>query len=810
MNRCICIHGHFYQPPRENPWLESVELQDSAYPHHDWNKRITAECYAPNSASRILDEGGGIVDLVNNYAKISFNFGPTLLSWMEKNEPELYRSILEADKESQKRFSGHGSALAQTYNHMIMPLANFRDKQTQVVWGIRDFEHRFGRKPEGMWLAETAVDLETLDIMAEHEIKFTILAPRQAHRVRPVGENDWHDVSGENIDPKLPYLCRLPSGRSITLFFYDGPISREVAFSGILKSGEAFANRLMGAFRGDGGNQLVHIATDGETYGHHRRHGDMALAYSLFHIETNNLAVLTIYGEYLEKHPPKHEVEIYENSSWSCVHGVERWRKDCGCNSGTKPGWNQAWRAFLRGAMDWLRDSLARIYEDSMRQLVPDPWQCREDYIDVVLDRSTCNIESFLSKCGAGESSSIDKVRALKLLEMQRHAMLMYTSCGWFFDEISGIETVQVTRYAARAIQLAKQVAGINLEPAFIKILERAPSNIADLKNGAAVYDKFVKPAVLDLMRVGAHFAISSLFQRHPDSLQVYCYAAQSSDYERHELGRRKLALGKVGIKSGITLEESAVSFAVLHLDAHNFVGAVRQYRANEPWEESHRKIRESFIRNDIPSVLAAMDEYYKSHDFSLWHLFKDEKRQIMDQIMDATLKDVELNYRQVFDHYYPLMQAMREMNIPLPRVLLTTVEFILNNKLIDLLKSGQVDRAELANTIEGINLWSAPVEKPTIGYLAAAKIDALMRELADTPAGETSALLEEINAIFGAVQDLEVDLNLWKSQNMYFSLTKGIYREMKNKADQNDPSARQWVENFLLLGNFLRKRIQQ
>jgi len=808
MNRFICIHGHFYQPPRENPWLESVELQDSAYPHHDWNKKITAECYAPNSASRILDGEGGIVDLVNNYAKISFNFGPTLLSWMEKNEPELYRAILEADKESQERFSGHGSALAQSYNHMIMPLANFRDKRTQVVWGIRDFERRFGRKPEGMWLAETAVDLETLDIMAEHEIKFTILAPRQAHRVRTIGENDWHDVSRENIDPKLPYLCRLPSGRSITLFFYDGPISLDVAFRGVLKSGETFANKLMGAFRGDGGDQLVHIATDGETYGHHHRHGDMALAYSLFHIETNNLAVLTIYGDYLEKHPPQREVGIFENSSWSCIHGVERWRKNCGCNSGMKPGWNQAWRAILRGAMDWLRDSLARIYEDSMRQFVPDPWQCREDYIDVVLDRSAGNIESFWSKCGAGGLSSEDKLRALKLLEMQRHAMLMYTSCGWFFDEISGIESVQVIRYAARAMQLAKQVADINLEPAFIKILERAPSNIADLKNGAVVYDKFVKPAVLDLTRVGAHFAISSLFQRHPDSLQVYCYAAQSSDYERHELGRHKLALGKVRIKSDVTLEESAVSFAVLHLDDHNFVGAVRQYRENEPWEESHRKIRESFIRNDLPGVLAAMDEYYKSHDFSLWHLFKDEQRQIMGQILDATLKDVELNYRQVFDHYYPLMQAMREMNIPLPRVLLTTVEFILNNNLIDLLKSGQVDRAELSNTIEGIKRWSAQVEKTTIGYLVTGKIDTLMRELADRPAGETSTLLEEINAIFGAVQDLEVDLNLWKSQNMYFSLTKGIYKDMKNKADQDDPSARQWVENFLLLGDYLRQRI--
>ncbi|MCA9165661.1 MAG: hypothetical protein KDA62_21890, partial [Planctomycetales bacterium] len=334
MERYICIHGHFYQPPRENPWLEAIEVQDSAYPFHDWNERITAECYEPNASSRILTGDGRIERIVNNYANVSFNFGATLLSWLEVHAPDTYRRILLADQESRELFSGHGSALAQVYNHMIMPLANRRDKITQVRWGIRDFEARFGRPPEGMWLAETGVDNETLDVLAEHGIKFTILAPNQAHEVRKYRGRNWHDVSGSRIDPTTAYEVRLPSKRKIALFFYDGPISRAIAFEGLLTRGEHLAGRLMGAFTDHREwPQLVHIATDGESYGHHHRHGDMALAYALHHIQQHNLAKITNYGEYLEKHPPLDEVRIYDNSSWSCAHGIERWRSDCGCNS---------------------------------------------------------------------------------------------------------------------------------------------------------------------------------------------------------------------------------------------------------------------------------------------------------------------------------------------------------------------------------------------------------------------------------------------------------------------------------------------
>jgi alpha-amylase/alpha-mannosidase (GH57 family) len=545
MERYICIHGHFYQPPRENPWLEAIEVQDSAYPYHDWNEKITAECYATNAKSRILDERDRIIQIVNNYAKISFNLGPTLLAWLEEKAPDVYDAILEADQEGQKAFSGHGSALAQAYNHMILPLANSQDKYTQVLWGVRDFEHRFGRKPEGMWLPETAVDLETLDIMAEHGIRFTILAPHQAHRIRRVGDERWKEVVGAKIDPTMAYILNLPSGRSIVLFFYDGPISRAVAFEGLLKSGESFVQRLVGGFSEKRTwPQIVHIATDGETYGHHHRFGDMALAFAIQSIESKNLARLTNYGEYLEKCPPTHEVEIFENTSWSCGHGVERWRSDCGCNSGRHPDWHQAWRAPLRGALDWLRDSLAPQYETGARQFLKDPWGARDDYIQIILDRSPENVEDFLKEHATRMLHEEEKVTVLKLLELQRHTMLMYTSCGWFFDELSGIETVQVIRYAGRAIQLAQEVSGDALESRFLELLSDAKSNIKKKSDGGQIYEKFVKSAMVSLKKVAAHYAMSSLFEEYTQRTPIYCYTVDQELRSRESKARVRSSNG--------------------------------------------------------------------------------------------------------------------------------------------------------------------------------------------------------------------------------------------------------------------------
>jgi alpha-amylase/alpha-mannosidase (GH57 family) len=480
--RFICVHGHFYQPPRENPWLEAVESQDSAAPYHDWNERITAECYASNSASRVLDGEGRVMDIVSNYAKMSFNFGPTVLSWMERAAPDIYQAILDADKQSIEWRSGHGAAIAQVYNHIIMPWANSRDKRTQVIWGLKDFEYRFQRKPEAMWLAETAVDLESLDIMAEFGLKYAILAPHQAARYRKKGDADWTE---DAIDPSRPYLLTLPSKRTMAIFFYDGPISQSIAFQNLLSSGEALTERLMGGFSGDrDGVQLVHIATDGETYGHHQKFGDMALASALATIEANNLARITNYGEFLEMFPPTWEAEIHERTAWSCAHGVERWNSDCGCNSGGHGDWNQQWRAPLRAALDWLRDRLALAFEQKGRTFFKDPWEARDAYIEVILNREMERSEEFLACRADRELDAGEKIAALKLLEMQRHALLMYTSCGWFFDELSGLETVQVIEYAARALQLSQGLVEQGVEEAFLKRLTQASATCESTRTG--------------------------------------------------------------------------------------------------------------------------------------------------------------------------------------------------------------------------------------------------------------------------------------------------------------------------------------
>ncbi|MBU0671880.1 MAG: DUF3536 domain-containing protein, partial [Candidatus Margulisbacteria bacterium] len=596
MSRYICIHGHFYQPPRENPWLEEIELQDSAYPYHDWNQRVTAECYAPNTASRILDHDKKIINIINNYSKISFNFGPTLLSWLAKKEPDVYSAVLDADILSQENFAGHGSALAQVYNHMIMPLANSRDKETQIVWGIKDFEYRFKRKPEGIWLAETAVDLETLGLMAKYGIRFTILAPNQAKRVRKIGNKSWKDVSGGRVDSKYPYLVNLSSGQKIVVFFYDGPLSQDVAFAGLLNNGENFGNRLASAFVDqEKESQLVHIATDGESYGHHHRHGEMALSYCLYHIENNGLAEITNYAAYLAENEPVYEAEIFENSSWSCAHGVERWKADCGCNSGCHQGWRQQWRAPLRQAMDWLRDELVKIYEQEMSALVKDPWQARNDYIEVILDRSEENNERFLARQASAKLAWQKQVKARQLLEMQRYAMLMFTSCGWFFDDISGIETVQVILYASRAIQLAREISGIDLEPAYVKKLEQAAGNLPALANGAEVYNRYVKPEILDLLRVGAHYAISSLFEGYPANAKLFCYWIDKLAFERLEKNNGKLAVGKAHIYSTLTAEEVDVSFAVVHLGGEEFFGGVNICGKDCDFDDTAKRIKEGF-----------------------------------------------------------------------------------------------------------------------------------------------------------------------------------------------------------------------
>jgi len=681
MNKQICIHGHFYQPPRENPWLDEVELQDSAYPYHDWNERITTECYAPNTASRVFDNEGRIKNIVNNYSSISFNFGPALLSWMKRHKPDVYDSIINADIESRKRFSGHGSAIAQVYNHIIMPLANLRDKRTQIIWGIKDFQYHYKRFPEGMWLAETAVDLESLDIMSELGIKFTILAPHQAHKVKAINSDEWHDVSGQKIDHKIPYILKLPSNRTITIFFYDGPVSRDISFQDTLENGENFANRLLNSFSDTDQDQILTIATDGETYGHHHKYGEMALTYGINHIESNNLAKITIPGEFLEQHTPQHEVIIFENSSWSCSHGIERWKSDCGCKTGNNFLWNQKWRAPLREAMDWLRDNLINLFEKEISVFTNDPWEIRNNYIEIIHNRSVENINKFISRHCLRELTNNEKIRLLKLLEIQRHTQLMYTSCGWFFDEISRIEPKQIMCYAACAMQVSNEISGMNYESQFLEILKNAASNKIEFENGESVYNKFIKPSISDLLRAGAHYAVSSLFKEYSDKIDYYCYTAESEIYDLKEAGVQRLAVGKAKISSHITWDETNISFAILHLGGHNIIGGVRCFLDNAQFLKMKEDIDAAFMKSNISSVISLIKKHFGKNDYSLWHIFKDDQRNILNDLIKSAVKERETSFKHSFNQYYPIMQVMKEMSIPLPKAFQITTEFTLNTR---------------------------------------------------------------------------------------------------------------------------------
>lgn len=767
MDRYVCIHGHFYQPPRENPWLEAIELQESAYPYHDWNERITAECYAPNGASRILDGANRITAIANNYARISFNFGPTLLAWLQQSSPSVYHSILAADRESRHRFSGHGSAMAQAYNHIIMPLANFRDKKTQIVWGIRDFEHRFQRKPEGLWLAETAVDLESLDLMAAQGIKFTVLSPYQASHVRPVGGRVWNDVSGARIDPTTAYRVALSSGRSMAVFFYDGPISRAIAFEGLLARGENLANRLCAAFSDSRERpQIVHIATDGETYGHHKAHGDMALAYALDCLDANERVRLTNYGEFLEKHSPIEEARIFEGSAWSCAHGVERWKSDCGCNSGGHGDWNQLWRTPLREALDWLRDELADRFSRYGLEIFSDPWKARDEYVSVVLERSDQAVDEFLRSNASHPLTSKEQVRALQLMEMQRHAMLMFTSCGWFFDEISGIETVQILQYAARSLQLGEELFGDGLEKEFTTRLESAKSNLAEHGNGKLIYDKFVRPAMVDLEKVGAHYAISSLFEDFPPKSRIYAFAVDREVFHTDQEGKARLALGRAKITSCITRESATVSFGVLHLGDQNVTGGVREYRGAEAYDSLVSEIRELFARGDVPDLVRAVDRNFGLGCYSLRLLFRDQQRRIVALIMEHALAEAASLYRNFYGHYGGLARFVTELNIPLPARFQMAVEFTLRDEILAALCADEPDAARVASLIEQARRTGIQFDSVTLEFAYRRTVERAAAAFKADPLDPNQ--LSRFHRSVSIHPVLPFSVNLWAAQNIY------------------------------------------
>jgi alpha-amylase/alpha-mannosidase (GH57 family) len=763
----VCIHGHFYQPPRENPWLEAIEVQDSAAPYHDWNERITRECYAPNSRARLVDHAGLVLNLLNNYAWMSFNFGPTLLSWIADFAPDVLQGIVEGDRLSRERRRGHGNALAQVYNHMIMPLAGAPDKRTQVLWGLADFRQHFGREPEGMWLPETAVDLASLEALAAAGTRFTILSPRQARRWRRIGEEKWLEIP-EGIDPSRAYLCKLPSGSGITLFFYDGTISRQVAFERLLDSGEKFLGRLMQGFDNARQHpQLVHIATDGESYGHHHAHGDMALAYVLYKLSQEGDIRLTNYGEFLELHPPEWEVQLHEKSSWSCVHGIERWRSNCGCNMGR--GWQQEWRAPLRQAMDQLRVRLDRLFGTRGRECFTDPWAARDAYIEVVLNRSTESVRHFLAKHAHPDLDETQVRNALWLLEMQRHGLLMYTSCGWFFDEISGLETTQCLRYAARAIQLARHL-NTDVETEFVQTLEKAPSNLPEFKNGRGVWEALIRPSKFDLDRVLAHYAISLIYRQQTVQSSVYCYDLEQIDEEVHRRGSSHLAIGRLRVRSQLTWNAAETNFVVVHYGGLDFHAVLRKAGPLEEYQAFKQRLLETYRTGSLADVTALVTREFEGEVHRLDDLFVEEQRRVIGIVLQDRFEDYQRTFARLADQDEDVLNILGSLHYPIPKAMRAAASFALDHRLgqeIVRLES-EANLARIQQLLQRGKAWGYQPEGESLGKILTEELHLVLTEM--NPLADLPDLAARAERLLGAASLLAVGLDLWRPQNQLLS----------------------------------------
>jgi alpha-amylase/alpha-mannosidase (GH57 family) len=809
----VVIHGHFYQPPRENPWIEQIEVEPSASPYHDWNSRITAECYRPNGAARVYDGQRRVLDIVNNYQHISFNFGPTLIGWLQEQGPETYGKILAADAQSLAAL-GHGNAIAQAYNHAILPLARARDRETQVIWGLRDFELRFRRPAAALWLPETAVNYPTLGTLVDQGMKFVLLSPYQAKRVRPLAGGDWTPALG-SLDTTQAYRCFLPdSGRDarkrrfIDIFFYDGEVAADISFGDLLTDSYRLAARLAGGYDPERGRpQLLHVATDGENYGHHKKFGELALAHALTQALPQKGFQVTNYGTFLELAPPKMEVELYlgpqgEGSSWSCPHGVGRWKENCGCATGGPPTWNQRWRTPLRESFDFLNEKLAAIFEAEGQKYFQDPWQARNAYVDIIFDRSNGVLEDFFAQQGRPKLQEDDRVAALKLLEMQRHALLMYTSCGWFFADLSGLETLQVIKYAARALQLGQDFTSEPLEAPFLKILGRAVSNIPKEGNGLTIYQKRIKPAVVDYPKVANQWVISWLKDRERQCPHhIYHYRAEPTDLEDQTQGSLQFAAGRLHLTSGVTRESRTLAFFTAYLGSYLYR---TQVQTNPPAQE-FLTLRDEFFRvleetpeDLIPLMVRRLGEtYYSIHD-----IFQEEKLQVFQDLLRPNREEAV----ELIGHNYaatrPLLKAMATEGLPLPRLYRALGEITLNRRLVELLRQMEPEPASLATSeeiiqvIQDAQLMGLKLETHEGAEILGRILHRHLLELADDFQTGTVTRLSDF---LGFVDRIPITLELTEAQNFLFDLMRDRFPAVAARAAQA-PKAQNLAKQLVAL----------
>lgn len=812
----ITIHGHYYQPPRENPYLDTIERQPSAYPFHDWNERILYECYRPNAFARILNDRSEVIKIVNNFEYLSFNIGPTLMSWLQMYDIEVYQKIIEADQKSCQRLNGHGNAIAQVYNHIILPLANQRDKITQIRWGKADFKQRMQRDPEGMWLAETAVDYATIETLINEGIKFTILAPSQAERCRPFATEDdpepeWLEVGGSQIDPTRPYRCFIKDGRYLDIFFYDGPISRDMGFNDVLNHTDHLVGRVAQAIKGDHrSSQLISAATDGETFGHHKAGTEKCLAYAFTHEFPKRGWVVTNYAHYLSICPPTWEVELKPVTAWSCSHGVDRWQDNCGCGGGGD--WHQKWRKPLRNALNWLRDQLVKVYEASGRSLFRDPWVARDEYIQVILDRSPENVTEFLMRHQKNPLTDAEKIDALRLLEMQRHTLLMYTSCGWFFDELSRPEGTQILRYAARALELAGDITGLRLEAEFVRRLELALSNVEIFGHGGEIYQKLVRSAQISFKQVAAHYAISSLFTTYQLQQRIYCYDAEKLDYQKQQIGSLTLAVGQVRLSSEITWESHHYIFAVLHMGGWDFHCCIQPFNGRLGYSQIKEQLFASLKQASVAKMIIEMSQLFGNQSFDLQHLFAEERHRILQQVTNHTKQRLDQLYTQVYRDNYGILAAFQRDELPVPQELQVAAEIAIAYRCLktitaleqttddpQMMGTHLVELGAIATEANHLRCnLRIPEAKQTLERLI---LQLLWQVLHDEDPTDLETKIELISQTIAVANELHLGVSLAKAQELYYNcLFDDIVPHcFSEKASLNHNSYCRWTPSQIL-----------
>jgi hypothetical protein len=688
MTTALVIHGHFYQPPRENPWTELIEREPSASPFHDWNERIHAECYRPNAFARISDMHGRVERIVNNYARLSFNFGPTLLNWLERFRPATYARIVEADHESARRHGGHGNAIAQGYNHSILPLCNERDRRTQVRWGLADFRRRFGREAESLWLPETACDDATLETLIEEGLRFVVLSPFQAEGVRPLGSKDWHAVSSGSIDTTIPYkyLHRDGSARSIAVFFYEGQIARRIAFEGLLASSHGLIGACTRAARH--GAQIINVATDGESYGHHFHGGDRCIAYALEVEAARHGLRVTNYGEFLDEHEPAQEVRLKqglegEGTAWSCAHGLGRWTRDCGCNAAAPEGWKQRWRAPLRAAFDLLRDDLAAKFEEAGGQLLRAPWAARDEYVELVGPQAAPR-EEFLRRHAARTLSTDEQVRALTLLEAQRAGMTMYTSCGWFFNDISGIETLQTLRYAGRVVEMMQTLDLAPPVTPFLEILSEAKSNLPDKANGADIFLRTTGQSRVTPQRVAAHVAICNLIEpeEHAEECESAGYVYRKLDFRKQRHGRMTLETVWLALEEAATGRQHEFALAAMHFGEIDFYCALHPFAGRQEFEEAAAKLWEQLRTASLPVLLRVAQSEFGPEEFGLEALLPQGQGHLSRSVFGKLVARFMEEYENLYEENRRVIERLQEIGFHPPRELSLAAEMTVGLRL--------------------------------------------------------------------------------------------------------------------------------